>query len=189
MCIRDSAQLDNGLNNGLLSYWDFENNFEDTAGDFSDSANTFDDDGTGGTGVVFATEGLFGTFGDFERSGTGTDNLVTVPDSADLDASGESLSVSVWFRVDAFNQNWQSIIVHGENDDWRLARRAGEQGLSYAGGLGDVPANTTPNVNDGEWHHAVGITEAGVSTRLWICLLYTSPSPRDLSTSRMPSSA
>ena len=26
-------------------------------------------------------------------------------------------------------------------------------------------------------------------TMLWICLLYTSPSPRDLSTSRMPSSA
>ena len=25
--------------------------------------------------------------------------------------------------------------------------------------------------------------------RLWTCLLYTSPSPRDLSTSRMPSSA
>jgi len=25
--------------------------------------------------------------------------------------------------------------------------------------------------------------------QLWICLLYTSPSPRDLSTSRMPSSA
>ena len=25
--------------------------------------------------------------------------------------------------------------------------------------------------------------------RLWACLLYTSPSPRDLSTSRMPSSA
>ena len=25
--------------------------------------------------------------------------------------------------------------------------------------------------------------------RSWICLLYTSPSPRDLSTSRMPSSA
>ena len=24
---------------------------------------------------------------------------------------------------------------------------------------------------------------------LWVCLLYTSPSPRDLSTSRMPSSA
>ena len=30
---------------------------------------------------------------------------------------------------------------------------------------------------------------AGVDTLLLICLLYTSPSPRDLSTSRMPSSA
>ena len=28
-----------------------------------------------------------------------------------------------------------------------------------------------------------------VAVMLWICLLYTSPSPRDLSTSRMPSSA
>ena len=28
-----------------------------------------------------------------------------------------------------------------------------------------------------------------VCTNKWICLLYTSPSPRDLSTSRMPSSA
>ena len=27
------------------------------------------------------------------------------------------------------------------------------------------------------------------NTSMWICLLYTSPSPRDLSTSRMPSSA
>ena len=29
----------------------------------------------------------------------------------------------------------------------------------------------------------------GSDGRLWDCLLYTSPSPRDLSTSRMPSSA
>ena len=28
-----------------------------------------------------------------------------------------------------------------------------------------------------------------INTQDWICLLYTSPSPRDLSTSRMPSSA
>ena len=27
------------------------------------------------------------------------------------------------------------------------------------------------------------------ATDCWVCLLYTSPSPRDLSTSRMPSSA
>ena len=33
----------------------------------------------------------------------------------------------------------------------------------------------------------VGLRAPGGGT--WICLLYTSPSPRDLSTSRMPSSA
>ena len=31
--------------------------------------------------------------------------------------------------------------------------------------------------------------ERFVQRERWICLLYTSPSPRDLSTSRMPSSA
>ena len=34
----------------------------------------------------------------------------------------------------------------------------------------------------------LGLT-GNVPGRFWICLLYTSPSPRDLSTSRMPSSA
>ena len=34
-----------------------------------------------------------------------------------------------------------------------------------------------------------GITYFKKWTYLWTCLLYTSPSPRDLSTSRMPSSA
>ena len=33
------------------------------------------------------------------------------------------------------------------------------------------------------------LKEKGYIESLWACLLYTSPSPRDLSTSRMPSSA
>ena len=34
-----------------------------------------------------------------------------------------------------------------------------------------------------------GLNEDIIREMSWICLLYTSPSPRDLSTSRMPSSA
>ena len=34
-----------------------------------------------------------------------------------------------------------------------------------------------------------GLPPVGEGARLYTCLLYTSPSPRDLSTSRMPSSA
>ena len=39
--------------------------------------------------------------------------------------------------------------------------------------------------------YALGITIGSVALLAWflVCLLYTSPSPRDLSTSRMPSSA
>ena len=43
-------------------------------------------------------------------------------------------------------------------------------------------------------YHTAAVTRANPSAFVvadmpWICLLYTSPSPRDLSTSRMPSSA
>ena len=37
--------------------------------------------------------------------------------------------------------------------------------------------------------HRLGETHEGAATMDWICLLYTSPSPRDISGSRMPSSA
>ena len=38
-------------------------------------------------------------------------------------------------------------------------------------------------------YRVLGIFVAVVAALLFLCLLYTSPSPRDLSTSRMPSSA
>ena len=37
--------------------------------------------------------------------------------------------------------------------------------------------------------HAIAQHVASFADRFGVCLLYTSPSPRDLSTSRMPSSA
>ena len=41
-----------------------------------------------------------------------------------------------------------------------------------------------------QWFHDnPGAKVASVAKRFGLCLLYTSPSPRDLSTSRMPSSA
>ena len=45
-------------------------------------------------------------------------------------------------------------------------------------------ARRTRNIDGSRTHHIRPIT-----CLTWICLLYTSPSPRDLSTSRMPSSA
>ena len=38
-------------------------------------------------------------------------------------------------------------------------------------------------------HEWVGVPKSEYGEQLWDCLLYTSPSPRDVSSSRMPSSA
>ena len=157
------------LNSGLLSYWDFEGGFEDSAAEFS-TDSSFADDGTAGSAVILSTEnGLFGEYADFGRTGIGAENVVSVPDSDDLVATDESLSISLWFRVDSFDQNWQGLIAHGEAGDWRIARRASEPTVGYSGGARDIPgANSGPNINDGEWHHVVAINELDVGRQIWI---------------------
>ena len=57
-------------------------------------------------------------------------------------------------------------------------------------GKAQVIRGVSLDIADGEFVVFVGPSGCGKSTLLrMICLLYTSPSPRDLSTSRMPSSA
>ena len=68
----------------------------------------------------------------------------------------------------------------GSRSSRRLRREGKVPGVLY--GLGEAPE--TFSVEYGELRGAL-TTEAGLNA----CLLYTSPSPRDLSTSRMPSSA
>ena len=78
--------------------------------------------------------------------------------------------------------------VHANGDKhWHLngnLHREDGPAVEYANGIKYWYLN-------GELHREDGpATEfANGETRYWICLLYTSPSPRDLSTSRMPSSA
>ena len=63
----------------------------------------------------------------------------------------------------------------------------------YSGG--NAAAKESLNENQQEFHTREDVRQflpdilGKVLARIWICLLYTSPSPRDLSTSRMPSSA
>jgi hypothetical protein len=69
--------------------------------------------------------------------------------------------------VAAFDADWQALIAKGEGSNYRVARRGSTDNIAYAGGVGE-PAQAAPPVNDGEFHHVVAITRAGVQTELWI---------------------
>ena len=57
--------------------------------------------------------------------------------------------------------------------------------LIGAGGTGSKVLTALMEINES----LIALGHAGLQVRLWDCLLYTSPSPRDGLLSRMPSSA
>ena len=70
----------------------------------------------------------------------------------------------------------------------------GAAATGHNGGSGGAGATPPPPPHGGGGHHddhahAVQQLQHVVNNYSYTCLLYTSPSPRDLSTSRMPSSA
>ena len=159
-----------GVQDGLINYWNLDGNFDDTAGSVTGNTSTFVDNGSQpGSAVSFADSPTgVGQYAVFDGS---IDAFIEVPDSDDIVAAGETLSISAWVNVNQFDQGWQAVIAHGEGSDYRIARRGGGSNiLSYAGGAGDIPGDdsTGPNVNDGEWHHVVAISPNGAPTELWV---------------------
>jgi hypothetical protein len=172
------------LQDGLVSYWPMNGNFEDARGI---------NDGAFIGGPPSFTAGKFGQGIDLN----GTDQFVNVGNDESLDmslatgpAGNGHVSISAWFRVDQFDRDWQALLAKGEGSNYRIARHGNftdtvpepdvvhvSNVMSYAGGTADIPNaptspdngwNTGPNVNDGLIHHLVAITENGVSTRLWV---------------------
>ena len=88
----------------------------------------------------------------------GADDYLSVPDHNALDFTG-ALSVSAWFKVDAFNRAYQTIISKGAST-WRIARSGSTSRISFdtnhtTSGLDSL--NSVSSVNDGQWHHVAAI--------------------------------
>ena len=132
---------------GLVAYWPLDENFEDAAGDFDGEEVGSDpiefDAGQFGNGIVL----------------NGEDQYVEITggDEEGLDFIDTEMSVSAWFRVDAFDTNWQALIAKGEQDAWRIHRRGGEAGMAFNAGGPDTPVSDA-DVDDGEIHHLVAIS-------------------------------
>ena len=142
----------------LLGYWNLDGNTDDSA-----PSGTTDDDGfwDGTPNYSNAANSQFGSALSLDGS-----NFVSIPTSDDLTHVGGSLTLSAWFKVTTWDRNWQCLVSKGDNSEYRIARFNGNNNrIAYAGGSSDINGGS---VNDGEWHHVLGISEAGENTFLYV---------------------
>jgi hypothetical protein len=150
--VQGSAEPGATVVSGLTAYWSFD-------GHLLDSVDGFDGVARGRDPVQFV-DGVTDFGKALKLNGT---NYVEIPGSSNkLQFANSSLSIAAWFKVDTFDKDWQALIAKGENNSWRIARRAAENTIAYAGGAGEG-LDDTPNINDGKWHHLVAITDAATN--------------------------
>lgn len=153
----DPEDIPETLAIGLMAYWTFDENFDDTANSYHATER--------GSQPIELVEGKFGNA--ITLNGEDQYLEVTGGDESDFDFIGQSMTVSSWFRVDTFDTNWQALVAKGEGNTWRVHRLRNESRMSFFGATSEIN-NTSPLINDGEWHHVVGVAEDGVSSRLYI---------------------
>jgi hypothetical protein len=146
------------LNQGLVGYWALDGDLNDLSGG--------DHHGTGrGSAPIAYAAAQFGQGVDLN----GINQFVEITGGPESDFAGESMSLSAWFRVDAFTVNWQALIAKGESGNWRTHRRDNTNGMAFSAGPGN---NDTPdsrvNVRDGKLHHLVAVARDGEGSELWI---------------------
>ncbi len=168
------------IDSGLLNYWPLDGNADDAAANVPTAAGTSADNGMINGSVTFTdaeVDGLGAGFGQVGNFPGGAGNNITVADPSggtdDIDRSGADVSISVWIKASSWSTGWQAIIAHGEQSDYRIARRSDLDPVlfAYAGGTGDIQTITSYGAapaGDGNWHHIVATTGNGGVTQLYV---------------------
>lgn len=146
-----AASAQTTLTNGLVAYWAFDDNFLDSVAGFHGTPR--------GTAPVTFVAGQTGFAKAIQLNGVDQFVEITGGNENDLEFPGGSMSIAGWFKVDAFDTEWQALISKGEGTAYRVARRGTTDSIAYAGGRGEGPADSPP-INDGNWHHFVAVTDA-----------------------------
>lgn len=179
-----AVNSDGALVTGLVNYWNFDSNLNDSAhgrpGGSSSVADTGTFAGANGTAGINFGSGLFGNAISQDGAIAQNNGFVSVTRSPDTlfganatnPAQPNTVTTSMWVNAAGFDTSWQTMISHGEGEQYRIARRGGDvpETAAYAGGSPDIPgAGIGPTIGAGTgWHHIVAISEGGVDTRLWV---------------------
>ena len=146
------------LKTDMVSYWAFDGNLLDTSG----SANVHNGVYVGNTFDTYAA-GKFGNGIDLD----GGNEYIKAPNHTDWNfgGAGNGMTISTWMKVNAFDTNWQALVVRGEGGAFRLHRANNTNNLNWVAG-GNITANY--NVNDGVLHHVVATESSTGVNELWI---------------------
>ncbi|MHC4174492.1 MAG: LamG domain-containing protein, partial [Planctomycetota bacterium] len=135
----------------LVGYWKFDETSGTTAQDATGNGN----DGTLNGDPQWVAGKLGGAL-EFDGDG----DYVDIGNDPIFNITGQ-ITVACWIKVNQFTDSWQAIFTMGD-DSWRLQRQTTTDNLCWAcTGVTGTPGNWwlhgDVNVNDGEWHHAVGV--------------------------------
>ncbi|MEM7392120.1 MAG: LamG-like jellyroll fold domain-containing protein, partial [Verrucomicrobiota bacterium] len=127
---------------GYVGVWHLGDDAD--SGLFPDSVSSNDAMDNGASDTT-TTAGPIGDAQDFDG---GVDELI-VANESNFDFVNQ-MSVSAWFRVEAFDRRWQALVAKGEGLNWRLHRFQESDRLNMVANSG-VSAGV--GVDDGQWHH------------------------------------
>jgi hypothetical protein len=148
--------------NGLIGHWTMRETAGTTATDYSILMNN----GTYTSGPTLAATGPYPGSGDKAVNFDGTDDHVATANEHYYDMSGP-ISVAAWIKVDAFTKQWQAIVTKGDTA-WRLTRNDNNNTVRFTcNGLTSTSVSSTTSVNDGYWHHVVGVY-TGTQLRMYV---------------------
>jgi len=151
------------LIDGLHAYYPFESNSAGAGGVLDISGNDRHGTGPVGGGLTTVT-GKVGNALDFNGA-SGSEVVIDQVLESDFDFVNSDFTIQAWFKVTNFTGQWQALMAKGEGAGWRIARYSSTSNLAVNMGQGDT---ATGNINDGAWHHLVGIHDAGSTTDIWI---------------------
>jgi len=149
----------------LIAWWRLD---EADGNDVADSSGNGNAGGLAGNPQWRPAGGKVGGALEFDGDG----DFVRIENESAFDITGP-ISIAAWIKVNSFDKRWQAIVTKGDTA-WRLQRTAEENTLAFhCTGITSITGQRpegiegTKNVNDGQWHHAVGVYD-GVNVSLYI---------------------
>jgi hypothetical protein len=136
----------------LTAHW----KLNQTSGTTATDSSILPNNGTYTNGVGLAAAGPYPGAGDKAADFDGVNDYVATPNEYLYDLAGP-MSVAAWIKVDSFTKSWQAIVTKGDSA-WRLLRDDSNNGVTFAcTGLTTLRVSSVTSVNDGAWHHVVGV--------------------------------